>query len=167
MSPKLPILLCSLFVAPPAEAWETAVLKTLVPGATLSILGGGPSRQEQVTVSCVVDNQSGAIRRFFVDVNFKASPSPDVAGISFATSRATTDFVADYAPAPNLTPKVTAHGEQVPGRSRMFSWLEDLLKGGPLAVEVTVGKAVVSSFTVAGDQDASAVQNFLAQCPNG
>ena len=167
MTPRLAFAaLCGLSLATPAEAWEVATLKTLVPGATLTMLGGGPSRQEQVTVSCVVNNQSGAIQKFFVDVNFKAAPPADLADVSFATSRMMTDFIGDYAPVPNRSPKVTAHGEQVPGRSRMFAWLNDLLAGGPLAVKVTIGKSAVSSFTVAADADNAAVQQFLAQCPD-
>ena len=121
----------------------------------------GPGRQEQVTVSCVLNNQSGTIQRFFVDVNFGASLPADFSNVSFTSSRMTTDFVADYAPAPNLSPKVTAHGEQAPGRSRMFGWIKDLLQGGPLVVKVTIGRSVVSTFLVAADADNSAVQKFL------
>ena len=131
-----------------------------------NVLVRGPGRQEQITVSRVVNSQSGSIQRFFVDVNFGASPPADFSNVSFTSSRMTTDFVADYAPAPNLSPKVTAHGEQAPGRSRMFGWIKDLLQGGPLVVKVTIGRSVVSTFLVAADADNSAVQKFLDQCPD-
>ena len=157
----------------PAGAWQTVVKPDFIPGTTLVIFGEGAGSEEAVTVSCIVDAESLAIVRLFIDVRVAPRPAPRAgATVTIRLGEAGADAVTlsgDLVENSERRIMLNADADAgANGEAAMLSWIKDLGDGGQLDVTIITGTDKLASFSVASETSSHAATDFLAACaPSG